>query len=285
MYAITGASGQLGRLVVQELLKTHSPGEIVAAVRSPEKAADLAALGVVVRHADYDLPETLDAAFAGVDKALLISSSAVTGRFAQHEAVIRAVKNAGVGLLAYTSMLRADTSTAKLAIEHNQTEQAIRASGTPWVMLRNAWYTENHLLSLDAALAHGAFVGAAKNGFFSSAARIDYAVAAAGALTGEDQAGKVYELAGDDSFTLGELAAEVARQSGKAVVYNDMSEADYKALLVSVGLPEPLADMLADADARVADDGVLFDGGRAMSTLIGRPTIPMRHVVEQVLRG
>ncbi|TKB31113.1 MAG: KR domain-containing protein, partial [Mesorhizobium sp.] len=179
MYAITGATGQLGRLVIETLLKTIPADRIVAAVRNPAKARDLAERGVTVREADYNRPDTLAPAFAGVQKLLLISSTEVSGRLPRHQAVIEAAKRAGVSLIAYTSMLHADTSPATLAIEHRQTEEVIAASGLPAVILRNGWYTENHLLALPAALEHGAFVGAAKDGRFSSAARRDYAEAAA----------------------------------------------------------------------------------------------------------
>jgi NAD(P)H dehydrogenase (quinone) len=213
MYAITGATGQLGRLVIDALMRTIPADRIVAAVRDPAKARNLAERGVIVREADYDRPDTLAKALTGVDKLLLISSTEVTGRLPQHRAVIEAAGRAGVSLIAYTSMLHADTSPARLAVEHRQTEEVIAASGLPAVILRNGWYTENHLLALPAVLEHGAFVGAAKDGRFSSAARQDYAEAAAVVLTTDDQAGRTYELAADKAFTLTGLAAEVASRA------------------------------------------------------------------------
>jgi NAD(P)H dehydrogenase (quinone) len=284
MYAVTGATGQLGRLVITALLKTVPADRIVAAVRNPAKASDLAERGVIVREADYARPETLGPALAGVDKLLLISSTEVRGRLPRHQAVIDAAKASGVSLIAYTSMLHADTSPATLAIEHRQTEQAIAASGIPAVILRNGWYTENHLMALPAALAHGAFVGAAKHGRFSSAPRQDYAEAAAVVLAGEGHAGQTYELAADQSFTLAELAAEVSRQSGKTIVYNDLSEAAFTDVLTGAGLPADLAALLADADA-AASRGALFDDAGALGRLIGRPTTPMESVVADALRS
>jgi NAD(P)H dehydrogenase (quinone) len=284
MYAITGAAGQLGRLVIEALLRTVPPDRIVAAVRDPAKARDLAERGVVVREAEYDRPETLAAALAGVDKLLLISSNEVNGRLPQHRAVIEAAGRAGVSLIAYTSMLRADTSPAALAVEHWQTEQVIAASSLPAVILRNGWYTENHLLGLPAVLERGAFIGAAKNGRFSSAARQDYAEAAAVALTADGHAGKTYELAADQAFTMAELAAEVSRQSGKTIAYNDLSQAAFEDVLTSAGLPPKFAAVLADADV-AASHGALFDDGGALSRLIGRPTTPMPRVVAAALRG
>lgn len=284
MIAITGATGQLGRLVIQSLLKTIPAAQIVAAVRSPEKAQDLAALGVQVRKADYTQPDTLDAAFQGVDKLLLISSSEVGQRMAQHKAVIDAAKRAQVQLLAYTSVLRANSSLLGLAAEHVQTEALLRASGLPVVLLRNGWYTENYTASVPAALAHGAVLGSAGNGRIASAARVDYAEAAAVVLATDGQAGRVYELAGDSAYTLADLAADIARQSGKNVVYKDLPEADYQAALVQVGLPAGFAALLADSDAAAAK-GALFDDGHQLSQLIGRATTPLATTVAAALKG
>ena len=232
MIAITGATGQLGRLVIDRLLELLPADQIVAAVRSPEKALDLQDRGVVLRRADYTRPDTLTSAFAGIEKLLLISSTEVNGRLPLHSSVVEAAQLVGVSLLAYTSMLHADTSPAALAVEHRQTEDVIAASTVPAVILRNGWYTENLLQSLPAALAHGAFVGAAGSGKFSSAARADYAAAAAAVLTTENQAGRIYELGGDDAFEMADLAAEVSRQSRRSIAYNDLSQEAYQAVLV-----------------------------------------------------
>lgn len=284
MIVITGASGQLGRLVIEQLLKSVPASNIVAAVRSPEKAADLAALGVQVRKADYAQPATLDSAFAGAEKVLLISSSEVGQRVAQHKAVIDAAKRAGVKLLGYTSVLHADTSLLGLAEEHRQTEVALAESGVPSVVLRNGWYNENYTAGIQGDLAHGAHFGSAGEGRISSAARADYAAAAAAVLTAsESQAGKVFELAGDTSYTLSEFAAEVARQSGKSVVYTDLPQADYKGALLNAGLPEFVAELLANSDAAAAK-GALFDDGRQLSTLIGRATTPLAVSVTAALK-
>lgn len=283
MYAITGATGQLGRLVIETLLKTVPANQIVAIARDAAKAGDLAERGVVVREADYSHSETLPGALSGIDKLLLISSVEVSGRVPLHRAVIEAAQQVGVSLIAYTSMLHADTSPARLASEHRQTEEVIAASGLPAVILRNGWYTENHLLTIPAALQHGAFIGAAKDGRFSSAARLDYAEAAAAALTADDQAGKTYELAADDAFTLAEFAAEVSHRSGKTVPYNDLSPTGYEEVLTGAGLPKDFAALLADADA-AASKGALFDNGGTLSRLIGRPTTSMQHLVATTLR-
>jgi len=282
MIAITGATGQLGRLVIQNLLNTVPASQIVAAVRNRAKAAELAALGVQVRQADYAQPATLEAAFQGVTKLLLISSSEVGQRAAQHAAVIAAAQKAGVKLLAYTSILHADTSPLGLAVEHKATEAALRASGLPHVLLRNGWYTENYTASVPAALQYGAVLGSAKDGRIASAARADYAAAAAAALTQDGQAGKVYELAGDTAYTLAELAAEIVKQSGKPVVYSDLPEAAYAAALVQAGLPEGFAALLADSDVG-ASQGALYDDSHQLSHLIGRPTTPLADGVRATL--
>lgn len=281
MIVITGATGKLGQHVIASLLKSVPAANIIAAVRNPAKAADLAARGVQVRQADYNDGASLDAAFKGATKILLISSSEVGQRAQQHQNVIDAAKRAGVSLLAYTSVLRADTSPLGLAAEHVITEAAIRASSLPYTFLRNGWYLENHTEHLAPVLEHGVVLGAAQNGRFSSAARADYAAAAAAVLTAA-QPQAIYELAGDHGFTLAEYAAEVARQSGKAILYKDMPQADFKAALVSVGVPEGFADLLADSDAGAARGG-LEDNGKQLSVLIGRPTTSLQDAVKAAL--
>jgi NAD(P)H dehydrogenase (quinone) len=284
MIAITGATGQLGRLVIDTLLQKLPAAEIIAIARNPAKAQAIAARGVRVRQADYTQPATLDAALKGASKLLLISSSEIGQRIPQHRAVIEAAQRAGVKLVAYTSLLHADISPLRLAAEHKQTEALLRASGLPFVVLRNGWYTENHTAGMSAVLAHGAVLGSAGAGRFASAPRSDYAAAAAAVLTSDNQAGRVYELAGDTAYTLGELAAEIARQSGKAVVYKGMPEANYKAALISIGLPEDMSAMLADADIG-ASQGALFDDSRQLSQLIGRPTTPLATTVTATLNA
>jgi NAD(P)H dehydrogenase (quinone) len=283
MIVITGASGQLGRLVIEALLHKLPASEIVAAVRSPEKVSDLAARGVQVRQADYTRPATLDAAFKGADKLLLISSSEVGQRVPQHRAVIDAAQRAGVKLLAYTSLLHADVSPLGLAAEHQETEALLRASGLPHVILRNGWYTENYAASVPTALAHGVLLGSAGTRHIASAARADYAEAAAAVLTRDDQAGRIYELAGDTAYTLAELAAEITKQSGKEIAYKDLPEADYKAILLGAGLPEGLAALLADSDVG-ASKGGLFDDSRQLSQLIGRPTTILATSIAAALK-
>lgn len=284
-FLVTGASGQLGRLVVDGLLKTVPAAQIGVLVRSDKAAAEFAARGLHVHKGDYGRPETLTAAFAGVDRALLISSSEIGQRAVQHRNAIDAAKQAGVKLLAYTSLLHADTSPLGLAEEHRQTEAALKASGLPYALLRNGWYTENYAASIPAALAHGALLGSAGDGRIASAARVDYAEAAVKVLTADaPPAGRVYELAGDTAYTLTEFAAELSRQSGKTVVYQNLPEADYKAALVGAGLPEPFAALLADSDAGAAT-GALNDAGGDLGRLIGRPTTPLATTIAAALKA
>lgn len=278
MIVITGASGQLGRLVMESLLQRLPAEQLVAAVRSPQKVADLAARGVQVRQADYGDPVSLRRAFAGASKVLLISGNEIGQRLAQHAAVIDAAKAVGVSWIFYTSLLHADVSPLALAEEHRQTEQRIRDSGLHHVLLRNGWYTENYLAAVPAALAHQALLGSAGDGRIASAARADYAEAAAVALTQEQASGTVYELAGDEAYTLAQFAAAIGETAGQPVVYQDLPPAEYAAVLQQAGLPAGFAELLADADVG-ASQGGLFDDSHTLSRLLGRATTPWRQMI------
>ena len=282
MIAITGATGQLGQHVIANLLNTTPASQLVAVVRNPAKAEALSQKGIVVRQADYGDEAALTKALQGVDKLLIISSSEVGQRAPQHRNIIQAAAAAGVKFIAYTSLLHADTSPLGLADEHIATEKMLADSGIPYALLRNGWYTENYLASAPPALEHGVFIGAAGEGKIASATRADYAAAAARVISEEGHAGKVYELAGDNGWTLSELAAELAKQSGKKVVYQNLSQADFAAALKSVGLPAGLADMLADSDVG-ASKGGLFDDSHTLSKLIGRPTTALADSVKGIL--
>ena len=271
-YLVTGTSGHLGRLVVRSLLDLGvSPADVVATARDTATIADLAALGVVVRRADYTDPASLDAAFAGVDRALLVSSSAVGERVAQHAAVIEAAATAGVELLGYTSVTRATTSGLLLAEEHAATEKLLADAGLPTVLLRNSWYLENYTEQLPTALRHGAVLGATGEGRVSAATRADYAAAAAAALVADDQAGRVHELGGDVAFTLADYAAWVSEASGTTVAHHDLPAAEHTAALVSAGLPEGFAAILTDSDLGIARGDLRTDTGD-LARLLGRPT-------------
>jgi NAD(P)H dehydrogenase (quinone) len=279
-FAVTGASGQLGRIVVEKLKSKVGPSEIVALARDPGKIADLA---TPARPADYDRPDTLDAALRGVERLLLISSSEIGKRQVQHANVIDAAKKAGVRKIVYTSLLHADVSPLDLAIEHRATEERLLASGIPFVILRNGWYTENYTGSIGAALSGGALIGSAGDGRISSASRSDYAEAAVVALTGAAP-DAIYELAGDEAYTLTQLAAEISRQAGKIIPYRNLDPADYAAALAGFGLPADFAKTIAGWDYG-ASQGALFDDGHQLSKLIGRPTTPLADVVAQALQA
>jgi len=276
---VTGATGQLGRLVVEQLKAKVSADSIVALVRTPEKAAEL---GVEARAFDYTKPEGLVASLKGIDKLLLISGNEIGQRLPQHKAVIEAAKQVGVKLFVYTSLLHADTSTLGLAGEHLSTENILKASGLTYTILRNGWYTENYTGSAKGAIGAGAFIGAAGDGKIASAARADYAEAAAVVLAGAGHENKIYELSGDTAYTLTELAAEISRQTGKTIPYNNLTEAEYAGILKSFGLPEGLAQMLADSDTG-ASKGGLFDDSKVLSKLIGRPTTPLAKVLADAI--
>ena len=276
---ITGATGQLGRLVVDKLKERVSKENLVGLVRSPEKAADLE---IETREFDYTKSDSLSKALKGIDHLLLISGSEVGQRKTQHENVIKAAKQAGIKWIVYTSLLHAETSSLSLAIEHVATEDFLASSGIPHTILRNGWYTENYTVSLPIAVKTGAVVGSAAEGRISSATREDYAEAAAVVLTSEGHVGKVYELAGDSAYTLKDYAAEIASQTGKDIPYKDLPEQEYAVVLTASGLPEGLAQAIASWDVGVSK-GDLFNEGKVLSGLIGRPTTSLSDTVKKAL--
>lgn len=275
---ITGATGQLGRLVVEKL-KSKGAKNLVALVRSPEKAKDL---GIEAIAFDYEKPETLAASLKGIEKLMLISASEVGKRAVQHENVINAAKEAGVKWIVYTSLLHADTTPISLAEEHIITEKLLKDSGIPHTILRNGWYTENYLGQVAPAISSGTLAGSAGDGKISSASREDYAEAAAVVLTTEGHQGKVYELAGDHSFTMDELAATISEHSKKPVVYKNLPAQEYAGMLAAAGLPEAFAQTLAGWDEGIAKNG-LYNDSKTLSSLIGRPTTPFSETIAKNL--
>ncbi|MCW2292305.1 NAD(P)H dehydrogenase (quinone) [Pseudomonas sp. BIGb0408] len=283
MILVTGAAGQLGRLVIEHLLEKYPAHKIVAAVRHPEKVKDLQDRGVIIRLGDYERPEQWPAVLEGVSKVLLISGPEVGKRIAHHKTVVDALKDCStVKLIAYTSMLRADSSAVPYASEDRETERMIKEAGLPYVFLRHGWYTENYTMNAGYALQGGKFFGCAKKGRISGASRNDYAQAAATILSSMDSLKPIYELAGDTSFTLSDVAAEISKQAGVPVSYIDMPEAEYRALMVSYGLSENLATTLAQADTAAAD-GEVYNEGNDLSALIGRGTTPLATLVKSAL--
>jgi NAD(P)H dehydrogenase (quinone) len=282
MIAVTGATGHLGRLVVTGLLDAGVPAaEVVAVVRDPDKAADLAARGVVVRQADYADAAALEVALKGVDRLLLVSGSEVGQRVTQHANVLRAAA-AGVALVVYTSAPKADDTPLPLAPEHIATERLIADSGIPAVVLRNNWYFENYDQQIGQAAATGTLTGSAGRGRIAAATRADFAAATVAVLTAPQPTPGVLELGGDEAWTLADLAAAVAAETGREVTYQDLSPEEHVRSLVEVGLPEGTARFVAGLDQAIAQ-GALETGSTALSELTGRPTTSLAAYVRSVL--
>jgi NAD(P)H dehydrogenase (quinone) len=282
---VTGATGQLGTLVVQDLLKSVLPLQLSALVRSQnsDSATRLKDAGVDVRIGGYDDPDSLEKAFERIDRLLFISSNVVgADRVRQHRNVVTAARNADVGLVVYTSLLHADRSPLGLAKDHRETEAILAESGIPHVLLRNGWYNENHLAGVKATIESGVLRGAAADGRISSASRADYAAAAAAVLLAGKSYERPLELAGDGAYTLNDLASEIARQSRKPIRYDDRTPDEYETILRSAGMPDFVAKIVADADAGAARDA-LFDDGGTLSALIGRPTTPVFESLRAIL--
>jgi len=277
--AITGATGQLGQLVVEQLKKRMATENIVALARHLDKASGL---GVEVRAFDYDEPALMLEALQGIDHLLLISGNAFGQRARQHSQVIAAAQKAGVKWIVYTSLLRADTSGLNIAEEHRATEEALKASGLTYTILRHGWYSENYTMAIAGALKGGAFLGSAQAGKISSAPRADYAEAAAIVLSDESYQGKTLELAGDSAYTLSDLASEVSKQRGESLPYQDLPEEAYADILKNIGLPEEMALALASWDVS-ASQGDLYDDSHQLSHILGRPTTAISVSIREAL--
>jgi NAD(P)H dehydrogenase (quinone) len=282
MIVVTGASGHLGRLVIDGLLEAGE--QVVAVARQPEAVKDLAERGVEIRQADYDDPGTLPAAIAGASKLLLISSNAVGRRAGQHKAVVDAAAQAGVGLVVYTSVLHADVSPLVVAPDHKVTEEAIVASGLPYVFLRNGWYTENYEPAARAAAETGEIIGSARDGRVATATRADYAAAAVAVLTGNGHENTTYELSGDTAWSYAELADEVSQISGRTVAYRDLPADEHRDALLQAGLPDAAASTYASFDRDIAA-GALADTPGHLRSLIGRPTTTLGNWLTATLRA
>lgn len=278
MIAVTGANGNLGKQVIMKLLSFYPAEKIVGLARNPQDAGDLVELGIQIKQADYDKPETLSAALFGIEKLLLISAVIPSERFRQHKAVIDAARQADVSLIVYTSQLRADTSALSLAKSHRETESYIKQSGMVYTILRNGWYIENHTENLNKAVKHGVLLGSSGKGRFSSASREDYAEAAAVVLSQEGHFGKVYELAGSNAYSMPELADQLSELCGKKIDYLNLSYYDLKQVLLSVNIPEMIADVIVEAD-KLSQDGELFSDSNDLSNLIGRKTLSIHQAI------
>jgi NAD(P)H dehydrogenase (quinone) len=277
--ALTGASGHLGRLALSHLLTLKDPSSLIGLVRDPASLADI---GIAARHFDYKASDTLAPALAGVDTLVLISSSDFDDRVAQHANVIAAARDAGVGRIVYTSILKADRSPLLIAQDHRTTEALIADAGMAATILRNGWYTENWTATLGGAMAAGALIGSAGDARFTPATRADYATALAVVAASDDHVGQVLELAGDEGFTLADLAAEVSRQAGISLPYQDLPPVALQAILEQIGLPPAFAHLLVDVDQK-AGAGWLADDSGTLARLIGRPTTRLTQAVAAAL--
>jgi NAD(P)H dehydrogenase (quinone) len=282
---ITGATGHLGRLVVEQLLTAGVPaGDIIATGRATEKIKDLADRGVQVRTVDFADPAAVRAAVAEADRVLLVSGMDLGARVAQHRNVIGAARDAGTDLVAYTSIVNAEAATITLAADHRATEQLLRGSGVPYALLRNGWYYENYTGQLPAFLAQGVIPGSAGDGRISAAARADYAAAAVRVLTTDGHAGQAYELGGDQPFTMAQLAAEVSQQSGRPVRYVNLPAAEYAKALKEHGVPAAMADIIAETDIAVAG-GALYTATGDLAALTGQPAATLSAAVGAALHA
>jgi NAD(P)H dehydrogenase (quinone) len=282
MIIVTGASGQLGTKVMHELLRRVPANRLVAAVRSPDKASHLVELGVTVRHCDYDQPQTLETAFAGAGRILLISTNDFPRSIDQHTAVIDAARTVGVNLLAYTSLAHADSSTLKVAIPHRSTEPIIRESGIPFTLLRNNLYTEHFQPAIRQAARTGVLIGSTGEGKIASATRDDYAAAAAEVLVGDGHENKTYELNGQIAWTFRELASRITDLTGNIIEYQPVPRHKHFELLVSSGIPAPVAEIFVDTYEGIAN-GQLGDVTADLAHLIGRPINPLNHTITSIL--
>lgn len=276
---ITGATGHLGQIIVGKLKEKVPAENIVALVRSPQKAAEM---GIEAREFNYNDPEPMVETLQGIDKLMLISASEIGKRIEQHSHIIEAAKKAGVKEIVYTSLLRADTSTLVLAGEHLETENKIKASGIPYTILRNGWYTENYTGSLNDVIKHGVLMGSSDEGKISSASRTDFAEAAVVVLTTEGHTGKIYELGGDEFFTMSDYAAEISKQSGKTIPYKNLPPEEFAAALQNAGMPEGYAQFYAGTHVST-EKGDLYDDTHQLSKLIGRATTPLSEVIAKAL--
>lgn len=280
--AITGATGQLGQLVIQFLLKETAAQNIVTLVRDEAKAVSFKQQGIEVRHFNYDAPETLVPALQGIDKLLLISANEIGRRTPQHKAVIDAAVAANVPYIAYTSLLRADTSPLGLSEEHRETESLIKASGLNYTFLRNNWYVENYLAAVAHVAETGVLYGAAQNGRISAATRADYAEAAAKVLNSIGHEQKTYELASSSSFTLADLAEAIQSESGNTVQYQNLAPEDYRQGLLQAGLPAGLVDVIVDADVHTVK-GAMYSDHQDLEQLLGHPSTSLQAAVKKAL--
>ncbi|MFB5189755.1 SDR family oxidoreductase [Alicyclobacillus fastidiosus] len=280
---VTGATGKLGTKVVEALLKSVPADQLAVSVRTPEKAKGLAALGVEVRHGDFDSPETLAAAFAGIDRLLIISADGDNEtRIRQHTNAVRAAEQAQVGFIAYTSLANASGSGMFLAPPHRAAEEAILKTGIPYSFLRNNWYLENEIASIQGVIAGAPWVTAAGSGKVGWALQQDYAEAAAAVLSGAGHENTIYELSGK-LLTQAELAEAVGDVLGKQVSVQQVDDDTYAEIMKGAGVPDFVIPILAGIQQGIRE-GTLEIESEDFAKVLGRPLTPIRDALRQIIR-
>ncbi|MGO4692449.1 NAD(P)H-binding protein [Glaciibacter sp. 2TAF33] len=276
---VTGATGHLGRLIVESLLARGVAAErIVAGGRRLDKLDDLSERGVRVARVDYSDEASLAAAFAAADTLVLVSGSEVGSRIGQHQAAVDAARAAGIRRIVYTSAPHADSTTLVLAPEHIATENLIRESGLAFTFLRNGWYSENYLGALYQAATTGEIVASVGDARVASASRADFAEAAAAVVIGDGHDGAVYELTGDHAWDFAELAEAASEVLGTPVVYRSVTPEEHEAELIAAGLPTGTAGFIVALDGNIRD-GLLAHTPGDLARLIGRPTTPLAEAL------
>ncbi|MDE1158353.1 MAG: SDR family oxidoreductase [Neorhizobium sp.] len=253
---VTGANGKLGRATIHHLLETSKvpASDIVAASRDTEKLADLADKGIEVRKADFNDEAGLVTAFAGIDRVLLVSTDELAtpgGRLKQHTAAVSAAKTAGVGHILYTSMPNPDKSLVSFAPDHLGTEEAIKASGLAYTILRNAWYDDNYMMAMPHNLAGGKWFTSTGTGKVANISRDDCARGAAAALANPPAGNTTLTLTGPESLSADKIAALVSKAAGKPLAVVQVTDEQLGQGIASAGLPDFVVKMLVSASANI----------------------------------
>ena len=281
---VTGATGKFGTKVVDKLLETVPASQLAVSVRKPEKAEGFRARGVEVRHGDFDYPETLDSAFAGIDRLLIISADGDNEtRIRQHGKAVTAAEHAGVKFIAYTSLANIKESKLSLAEVHRFTEEAILKTGIPYTFLRNNWYLENEIASIQGVLAGAPWVTSAGKGKVGWATQQDYAEVAAAVLSGKGHENTIYELCGKP-LTQEELASAVGDVLEKEVTVQQVDDSSYADIMRGAGVPEFVIPILVDIQKSIRE-GSLDLESNDLEKVLGRPTTPIKEALTQIVNG
>ena len=281
---VTGATGKFGTKVVETLLKTVPASQLAVSVRKPEKAEGLRARGVEVRQGDFDHPQSLDSAFAGIDRLLIISADGDNEtRIRQHRDAVAAAERAGVKFIAYTSLVNATESKNLFAPTHQATEEAILKTGIPYSFLRNNWYLENEIPGIQGVLAGAPWVTSAGDGRVGWALQQDYAEAAATVLSGNGHENKIYELSGK-SLTQEEFVSLLGSVLGKEVTVQQVDDTTYADIMKNAGIPDFVIPILVDIQKSIREGTLDFESND-FEKVLGRPATPIKEALTQILNG